>query len=207
MSSREKENAKKNWMMHKNNGFDRQSFTLVDRGDHFRFSSVFIYKNNWTEFFLYIKKPKPNRTWFEPTSFVSIFYVKNQKNLYCFLTFKSHKIKPIFITSSPHNSVESIPAFSQANSLLQNHKNISRSLTLINHSSLSQTQKPTSPKTILSNTNHHHHNKHCPVPTATFFTHFPFIKKKTQQLSTTQTIKYCLHKSLANWRNLTAAKA
>ncbi|KAL9372216.1 hypothetical protein Peur_034460 [Populus x canadensis] len=78
-------------------------------------------------------------------------------------TSKSHKIKPIFITSSPHGSVESIPAFSQANGLPLNHKNTPRSLTVINHSSLSQTQKPPSPKTILSNTNHHHHNKHCPL--------------------------------------------
>jgi len=150
-------------------------------------------KTTEPKFFLYKKiKTELNLVRTDRFSF-DFLCQKQKKNLYCFLTSKSHKIKPIFITNSPHNSVESIPAFSQANSLLQNHKNISRSLTLINHSSLSQTQKPTSPKTILSNTNHHHHNKHYPMPTATFFTHFPFIKKKTQQLPTTQTIKYYLH--------------
>jgi len=137
-----------------------------------------FFKKNWNR-----TEPGSNRS--VSIRFGSVFDVKNQKNLYCFLTSKSHKIKPIFITSSPHDSVESITTFSQANSLLQNHKNTSRSLTVINHSSLWLTQKPTSLKTILSNTNHHHHNKHCPVPTATFFTHFPFIKKKTQQLPIT----------------------
>lgn len=53
-------------------------------------------------------------------------------------TSKSHKIKPIFITSCPHGSVESIPAFSQANGHPPNHKNTPRPLTVINHSSLSQ---------------------------------------------------------------------
>jgi hypothetical protein len=52
---------------------------------------------------------------------------KQKKNLYFFLTSKSHKIKLIFITNSLHNIVESIPAFSQANGLLQNHKNTSLS--------------------------------------------------------------------------------
>ena len=132
--------------------------------------------------------------------FGSVFYVKNKKKkLYFFLTSKSHKIKLIFITNSLHNIVESIPAFSQANSFLQNHKNTSRSLTVINHSSLSQTQKPTSPKTILSNTNHHHQNKHCPVHTATLFTHFPFIKKNSatannpNHRSKPSPHPYCLH--------------
>jgi len=125
------------------------------------------------------KKQKPNWTQFQLIGFGSVlFSMSKKKKLYFFLTSKSHKIKLIFITNSLHNIVESIPAFSQANSFLQNHKNTSRSLTVINHSSLSQTQKPTSPKTILSNTNHHHQNKHCPVHTATLFTHFPFIKKK-----------------------------
>jgi len=121
------------------------------------------------------KKPEPDSNRSVSVRF-SFFYIKNWKNLYCFLTSKSHKIKSIFITSSPHGSVESIPAFSLANGLSHNHKNTSRSLTVINHSSLSQTEKPTSPKTILSNTNHHH-NKHYLVFIATFFTHFPFIKK------------------------------
>jgi hypothetical protein len=37
------------------------------RGDYFRFSSVFIKKNNQTEFFFLKKKPKPGQTdrfWF-----------------------------------------------------------------------------------------------------------------------------------------------
>jgi hypothetical protein len=81
---------------------------------------------------------------------------KTEKTYIVFLTSKSHKIKLIFIASGPHGSVESIPAFSQANGLPHNHKNTPRSLTVINHSLLSQTKKPTSPKTILSNTNHHY---------------------------------------------------
>jgi hypothetical protein len=105
---------------------------------------------------------------------------KTEKNLYCFLTSKSTKSNPSSSPATPTIVLNSYRPFLNTNT--------SHSLTVINHSSLSQTQKPTSPKTILSNTNHHHHNKHCPVPTATFFTHF-LSKKKTQQLPTTQTIK------------------
>jgi hypothetical protein len=74
--------------------------------------------------FLSIKTTKPKFCFFKKTEIVSslvptdrfqfgsVFYVKNKKNLYCFLTSKSHKIKPIFITSNLHDSVESILAFS-----------------------------------------------------------------------------------------------
>jgi hypothetical protein len=99
----------------------RSMMKLAGKGDHFRFSSVFTYKNNQTEI-LKEKKPKPNRIGFQPTGFGSVFYVKNQKNIF-FLTSKSQKIKPIFITSSPHDNVEFIPVFSQANGLPHNHKN------------------------------------------------------------------------------------
>lgn len=112
-------------------------------------------------------------------------------------TSKSHKIKPIFITSSPHGSVESIPAFSQANGHPANHKNTPRPLTVINHSSLSQTQKPTSPKTILSNTNHHHHNKHCPLPLSLpillSLTKNPVTANKPSHRIKPSLHPYCLH--------------
>jgi len=44
----------------------RSTMKLAGRGDHFRFSSVFTYKNNQTEI-LKEKKPKPNRIGFQPT--------------------------------------------------------------------------------------------------------------------------------------------
>ena len=50
----------------------KHSFTLINRGDHFRFGSVFIKKNNQTEIFFFEKKPKPGRTdrfWFGSVRF------------------------------------------------------------------------------------------------------------------------------------------
>jgi hypothetical protein len=108
----------------------------------FLFGLNFNYKNNQIKNKIYKKnwnRTEPNLIPTDQFRFGSVFYVKNKKKLYCFLTFKSHKIRHIFIISNPHDSVESIPDFSQANSLLQNHKNISHSLTIINCSSLSQT--------------------------------------------------------------------
>jgi hypothetical protein len=47
---------------------------VEDKGDHFRFGSVFIKKNNQTEiFFFKKKKPKPNRNRVKPTGFGSVF--------------------------------------------------------------------------------------------------------------------------------------
>jgi hypothetical protein len=45
---------------------------VVGRGDHFRFGSVFIKKNNQTEIFFLKKKPNPNRNRVKPTSFGSV---------------------------------------------------------------------------------------------------------------------------------------
>jgi hypothetical protein len=61
----------------------RSTMKLAGKGDHFRFSSVFTYKNNQTEI-LKEKKPKPNRIGFQPTGFGSVFYVKNRKNIFFF---------------------------------------------------------------------------------------------------------------------------
>jgi hypothetical protein len=44
-------------------------YYLIYRGDHFRFGSVFIKKNNQTEIFFLKKKPKPNRNRVKPTGF------------------------------------------------------------------------------------------------------------------------------------------
>jgi len=43
---------------------------VTSRDDYFLFGSVFIKKNNQTEFFK--KKPKPNRNRFKPTGFGSV---------------------------------------------------------------------------------------------------------------------------------------
>jgi len=48
---------------------------MGSRGDHFRFGSVFIKKNNQTEF----KKTKPNRNRFKPTSFSTVRFVFRTK--------------------------------------------------------------------------------------------------------------------------------
>jgi hypothetical protein len=42
------------------------------RSDHFRFSSIFIKKDNQTEIFFFKKKPKPNRNRVKPTGFGSV---------------------------------------------------------------------------------------------------------------------------------------
>jgi hypothetical protein len=44
----------------------------LNRGDYFRFGSVFIKKSNQTEFFFLKKKPKPNRNRVKPTGFGSV---------------------------------------------------------------------------------------------------------------------------------------
>jgi len=40
----------------------KHSFTLFNRGDHFRFGSVSFKKSNQTEIIFFEKKPKPGRT-------------------------------------------------------------------------------------------------------------------------------------------------
>jgi hypothetical protein len=49
---------------------------LASRGEHFRFGSVFIKKNNQTEIFFLKKKPKPNRNRVKPTGFGSIRFFR-----------------------------------------------------------------------------------------------------------------------------------
>jgi len=49
---------------------------VVGRGDHFRFGSVFIKKNNQTEIFFLKKKPNPNRNRVKPTSFGSVRFFR-----------------------------------------------------------------------------------------------------------------------------------
>ena len=64
------------------------------RGDHFRFSSVFIKKSNQNRFFLKKKKPKPNGNRFKLTGFgsVRLFWGKNW-------------FKPVWLGLSPVGSV------------------------------------------------------------------------------------------------------
>jgi len=89
-----------------------------------------MFKRDKFQFILFHILPSLRVIIFGLVQFLLIKTTKSKfwkKNLYFFLTSKSHKIKLIFITNSLHNIVESIPAFSQANGLLQNHKNTSLS--------------------------------------------------------------------------------